>query len=326
MYNLGDVSEPTPITKDNILRLISEEDIMKYYVGFEFEVGRAYKSPLREDSNPSFALYYTRQGSIRFKDFNGAQGNCFDFVMLKTGLTFVESLKLIVQDFNLNLGTNTPTVFPKEVKPMFKPKIVNKERLIQFKPQQWTNVDKKYWTRYGLNSKILKLYNVFSAKFVYLDKKLIQVYSDYNPIYCYKFNGKRVKVYRPFSNTSGKWLSNVTEDDLQGLEQLDKTKNDLLIITKSLKDVMCLHSLGYQAVAPQSENTRTQYELMRKLVSHYKKVLILFDNDEAGMRGAANLGDYLTSKCIYVPDVKDISDYMVKYGRENTLNLLTNLI
>ena len=234
MYNLGNVSEPTPITKDNILRLISEEDIMRYYVGFEFEVGRAYRSPLREDSSPSFALYYTRQGSIRFKDFNGDQGNCFDFVMLKSGLTFTESLKLIVQDFNLNLGTNTPTVFPKEVVSVYKPKIVTKERLIQFKPQEYTNVDKHYWTQYGLDRKTLEKYNVFSAKFVYLDKQLIGTYSTYNPIYCYKFNGKHVKVYRPFSTTSGKWLSNVDEKDLQGFEQLDMSQEDLIIITKKI--------------------------------------------------------------------------------------------
>ena len=329
MYNLGNVSEPTPITKDNILRLISEEDIMRYYVGFEFEIGRAYRSPLREDSSPSFALYYTRQGSIRFKDFNGDQGNCFDFVMLKSGLTFSEALTLIVQDFNLNLGTNTPTVFPKQVVSVYKPKIIAKERLIQFKPQEYTNTDKLYWSKYGLDRQTLTKYNVFSAKFVYLDKQLISTYSSYNPIYCYKFNGKHVKVYRPLSKTSGKWLSNVDDKDLQGFEQLDLTKDDLLIITKSLKDVMCLNKMGYQAVAPQSENTRTQYEMMRKLSSYYNKVVILFDNDDAGRRGAQSLADFLggNCKCIYMPrDTKDVSDYIVKYGIEDASILINDLL
>jgi len=329
MYNLGNISEPTPITKDNILRLISEEDIMRYYVGFEFEVGRAYRSPLREDSSPSFALYYTRQGSIRFKDFNGDQGNCFDFVILKTGLNFIDSLKLIVQDFNLNLGTNTPTVFPKEVVSVYKPKVVTKDRLIQFKPQQYTNVDKQYWSKYGLGRVDLEKYNVFSAQFIYLDKQLIGTYSTYNPIYCYKFNGKHVKVYRPLSTASGKWLSNVDEKDLQGFEQLDMSKEDLIIITKSLKDVMCLNKMGYQAVAPQSENTRTQYELIQKVSSYYDKVVILFDNDEAGKRGAQSLAEYLgeNCKCIYMPnDTKDISDYIVKYGIDNASTLLKDLL
>lgn len=328
MYNLENIQEPSPITKDNVLRLISEEDIMRYYVGFDYVVGKAYVSPLREDSNPSFALYYTKSGSIRFKDFNGDQGNCFDFIILKTGLDFMDTLKLVIQDFNLPLGNNTPTVFPKEVTSVFKPKIVAKDRLIQFKPQEWTKRDKMYWSRYGINREILDNYNVFSAKYVYLDKQLIHVHSDYNPVYCYKFNGKRVKVYRPLAPAAGKWLSNVDANDLQGFEQVE-LRTSTLIITKSLKDVMCLNSLGFESVAPQSENTRTQYEMMKALAENYPKVFILFDNDEAGERGANSLAEYLgdTSKCIYIPEgTKDISDYIIKYGTKKALELINNLI
>jgi len=335
MYNFDNIQEPEKLTKDAILNRVSEESIFRHYLGFDFKVNTPYHSPLREDKNPSFALYYTRDNKIRFKDFNGEQGTCFDLVMQLYKLSFIDTLKFINRDMGLNIGK---VKFNEAVKKIEKytPEILPKrERLIQFKPQKWTVTDKKYWSKYGITRKVLEKYDVFSSKYIFLDKELILTYIDNNPIYAYKF-GKHVKVYRPFADKNGfKWMSNVDKDDLQGLDQLDPNLSSTLIITKSLKDVMCLNVLGYQAVAPQSENTRTQFELIEKVAQNFSNIIIFFDNDEAGQAGAELLRDRLKNLNHSVLNIiiqdnttKDISDYIAKYGLEcasNLIKILTNV-
>lgn len=67
---------------------------------------------------------------------------------------------------------------------------------------------------------------------------------------------------------------------------LPKQGGDLLVITKSLKDVMCLYEYGITAIAPCSENeflTNTQYQ---KVKSKFKHIALLWDNDYAGVSNA----------------------------------------
>lgn len=64
---------------------------------------------------------------------------------------------------------------------------------------------------------------------------------------------------------------------------MPKEGGEFLVITKSLKDVMCLYSCGITAIAPISENcflNESQYERLRK---KFKKIIIFFDNDLAGI-------------------------------------------
>ena len=77
MYDLSKIKEYEPVSKENILRLVSEEEIFRHFLGYDFKIGKTYKSPLREDNNPSFNVYYNPYGELRFKDFNGYQGSCF---------------------------------------------------------------------------------------------------------------------------------------------------------------------------------------------------------------------------------------------------------
>ena len=64
---------------------------------------------------------------------------------------------------------------------------------------------------------------------------------------------------------------------------LPKEGGDYLVITKSLKDVMCLYEFGIPAIAPCSENlflTENQYE---KIKRKFKRIYVLYDNDKPGM-------------------------------------------
>jgi len=331
MYNLSAIQDYKALTKDNILTVSSEEEIMRYYLGFDFEIGRTYNSPLRKDNNPSFALYYNRYNQLKFKDFNGIQGSCFDLVMNLYNLGFVETLIRINNNMKLGLGYQDGSNQHSEKDVVrytgFKAKIIKKSNLIQFKPQHFTPQDLEYWHQYGITKDILKKYDVYSAKYVFLNKVLVLRYFYNNPIYCYKFSNA-IKVYRPEAKKGNfKWMSNITSRDIQGLNQLPKSGNTL-IITKALKDVMCLHALGYNAIAPQSETTYMAEDIVKDITSRFNHIYILFDLDDAGRKGAYMLNTYLDSKIVFIPyvDYKDITDYYKVMGKTKTLKLLNKII
>ena len=331
MYDLSNADIPEKLTKEAILEKTSQEEILRYYIGVDFTVNKAFRSPLRKDQVPSFVVYALSNGELRFKDFNGAQGSCFDLVMVLYKASFIEALNIINKDFNLKLnGSSSTTPYQRQYKEYKPDKIEYNKKLLQFKPQLFTEKDIEYWGSYKITQQTLAKYNVFSAKYIFLDKNLILRYNNYNPIYCYKFDNN-VKVYRPFANKGEyKWMSNVTKDNIQGYDALDFSR-DTLIVTKSLKDVMCLHELGFSSIAPQAEGNRNQYEAIDNIAMHFDNVIILFDNDDTGIKGAEYLCEYLSmeSKVVFIKNiknVKDISDHVKLHGLDISRNLVNNLI
>lgn len=61
---------------------------------------------------------------------------------------------------------------------------------------------------------------------------------------------------------------------IQGANQLNPKGGDLLIIQKSLKDVMCLYNFGIQSIAPCSENLFIKDSLLEKLKNKYQRILV----------------------------------------------------
>jgi hypothetical protein len=328
-YDSTKVQEYKKLSKENILKEISEEEIMRHYLGFDFEIGRMYNSPFRNDDVPSFNVYYSEYQELRFKDFNGSQGTCFDLVMIIKNCNFYNALIDINDELGLCLAgkNNKRKISYKN----FKAEIVNKKCLIQFKPQQFTEIDLKYWKQYAISEDTLKHFNVYSAKYVFLNKKLLFRYENNSPIYCYKFNDK-VKVYRPLQPKGVyKWLSNAKMDTVQGYDQLRYEKNTL-IITKSLKDVMCLWEMDgeYESIAPQAETTHLDESVISDIINKYENIYILFDNDAAGIFGAETLQKKIPgSKVIFIPHdtgTKDISDFVAKTNEILGNELIKNLI
>lgn len=335
-YDLGKIQTYVgELDKENVLNIVNQDDVLRYYLGFDYVPNKLYLSPLRKERNPSFAVYYTSSGEPRFKDFNGSQGTCFDLVMLLHNADFYEALQIINRDMRLGLGngletvaTGGPVTFES-----FKSKI-NKEKsssLIQFKPQLFTKIDLEYWKRYNITETILKRYNVFSCKYVFLNKSLIFTYDIANPVYAYKFDNNAVKIYRPLSDKGNyKWMSNAKSELIQGYSQLEYRQRTL-IITKSLKDVMCLESVGYESIAPQAETNKMPEQLVVKLKSEYSRFIILFDNDDAGKHGAEFTASQFgkQSEIVFIPDsfkCKDISDLMERHGREIVISFLNDII
>lgn len=289
------------ITLDYILSRVSEYDIYARYIG-QFKIGFIYNSPFREDKNPSFGIFRSKKtGKLLFKDHgNGECGDVIKFVELYTGLTnYNDILNRIITDMSI---TNTTKL--KSIK-----RYESKDTVIGVVRQEWTDVDKQYWSQFGITLDTLKKFNVSSIKYYLCDGIVKSIYKNENPMYAYKVYD-HFKIYKPLADKYTKWRNNLTENDIQGYEQLPESGN-LLIITKSLKDVMVLHEMGYNAIAPSSESTFIPDKVLDLLKKRFKNIFINFDRDKAGIKYMRKMMLKTHLHCIIVHkkfNAKDISD------------------
>ncbi len=299
-----------PITLEYILSKVTEYDIYAHYLG-QFKVGMIYNSPFRKDKNPSFGIFYSkRTKQLLFKDHGtGECGNVIKFVQLYTGKTNYND---ILQDIitKLNITPNTKLDSSKQYIPP-------KETVIGVVRQSFTDVDINYWSQFHISTKTLKKFNVDSIKYYLCNGIVKGIYKPENPMYAYKVYNN-FKVYRPLGDKYTKWRNNLTEYDVQGYEQLRK-KGDICIITKSLKDVMCLYEMGIPAISPSSESTFLPDTILEHILKRFKTVLICFDRDNTGLKNLrkislkTGLNGLIMKKSF---KAKDISDAIKQNGFE----------
>lgn len=310
MYDKRRVKVPTNLTLDYILSKVTEYDIYAHYLG-QFKVGAIYNSPFRKDKNPSFGIYYSkRTKQLLFKDHGtGDCGNVVKFVSLYTGLTnYNDILSDIVKRLNI-----TPTTTLDSSKQY----IPSTETIIGVVRQPFTKTDINYWSQFNISEKTLKKFNVDSIKYYLCNGIVKGIYKETNPMYAYKVYNN-FKIYRPLADKYTKWRNNLSETDIQGFQQLP-AKGDILVITKSLKDVMCLYEMGIPAISPSSESTWIPDSILEQLKKRFKRIFICFDRDVAGVRNLRkiSLKTGLTPFLVHKKfNAKDISDAIKLNGFE----------
>lgn len=308
---------------DSILEKVTEYDIYRYYIGQSFKLGRIMKSPFREDKHPSFGIFKSNKyGSLLFKDLStGKTGNCVQFVQELFNISYRESLIKILNDLtNNNLSNSVEGILVRE-------EYESTSTIISVSRKSFCKIDDNYWNQYCLERSDLKHFNVYPIE-TYWINEIVQpwAYNKVNPGYAYQIYNK-YKIYRPLEVKSRKWISNCSSYDMQGLEQLEY-QGDLLIITKSLKDVMVLYKIGYNAIAPHGENHIIPSRIVDSLKQRYNKIVILYDNDNGGKEGAKKLSEKYNIPTIFIPytNYKDISDYVKEFGLEEGKKLIKELI
>lgn len=309
MYDSSKIKQKdNPITLDYILSKVTEYDIYARYLG-QFKIGFIYNSPFRKDKNPSFGIFRSKKtGKLLFKDHgSGLCGDVITFVEHFTGLTnFNDILDRIMTD--MSITNNTVLKSTKEYEN-------TGETVIGVVRQDFTDIDKAYWSQFGITMKTLKKYGVSSIKYYLCNGVVKGIYKDENPMYAYKVYD-HFKIYRPYGDKYTKWRNNLTEFDIQGYSQLPKTGN-ILIITKSMKDVMCLYELGYNAISPSSESTFIPDDVLEQLKKRFKTIFICFDRDAAGLKAMRKLMHKTGLNCLIVDrkyKSKDISDAIKNNG------------
>ena len=287
----------------DLLDKLSDLDIFNYYLG-KVKLCKLINSPLRsDDRNPSFAVFKGKN-NLLFKDHgSGEAGNALKFIKLYKGIDSREDLERellrIVRCTNPNQLRKSNTY-----------STTNFNTDIGIVRQQFTDVDKQYWKQFHIGIDTLKKFQVFSIKYFLCNRVVQGTYKESSPMYAYKVYDK-FKIYRPLASKYTKWRTNLTNRHVQGLAELPKEGGNLLIITKSLKDVMCLYEMGYYAIAASSETTFIPDDILKSLRSKWKQILILYDRDKTGINKSRiyskqyKLDAYLVHKKFKSKDISD---------------------
>ena len=291
----------------DLISLLDDYTIYSYYLGPDFKIGKLINSPLRSDDKmPSFAVFRSRTGDLLFKDHGiGESGNALKFIKLYRGIQTREELEREL--LRIVRKTNPMRV---AVKPTYTKTVDSGPANIGIVRQPFTSIDKQYWKQFGISIDTLKKFNVFSIKYFLCNNVVRGTYKDTSPMYAYKVYD-RFKIYRPLASKYTKWRTNLTNEYVQGLAELPKEGGNLLIITKSLKDVMCLYEMGFYAIAASSETTFIPDAIIQSLRYKWKHILILYDRDSTGMKKAREYSHKTKFDAFFVHrkfNAKDISD------------------
>lgn len=312
------------ITKEFLLSKNNEETYMTYYLGIPVKKG-LFKSPLRSDNHVTCSFFRGKSGNLYFKDF--ASGKCLTFegvVMEKYNCNYHTALKIIAKDFGYTKDSPVKKIAVK-IQPKFEEE---KQTFIQIEAKEFSEPELKWWGSFGITKDILHRFKVYSCSTVFLNGNIYAQSARHSPIYGYYFGKKenieQWRIYMP-KRKEFRFIGNVSTKTIQGYKQLAKT-GKLVVITKSMKDVMCLYSLGIPAIAPNSETQFVSDKVLEELKQRFKYIVLLYDNDLTGVRFTNKIRkqhpELIVSMIPRNTGAKDISDYYRDYGRKATQELI----
>lgn len=326
-----DFSFKPKITKELILSRFSEEQLMEYYLHVPVKKG-LFRSPLRKDRRPTCSFYRNGSNTLIFKDFaTGQHLNIFGVVQEMFHCDYFEALRIIANDMGIvrdkSLQKNSGKINEHPVR--MQDKEMSK---IQVEVQDFTDLELKWWGKYGITLETLKRFNVYSCKHVFLNGQLVAKSQQHCPIFGYygkKYQGIELwRCYFP-KRTSFRFITNWPSKKIQGYDQLPKS-GKLLVITKSMKDCLCLYSCGITACAPNSENLFISDAMLEELKSRFENIVVFYDNDRPGLYNMAKIRrEHPELVYVCIPKEygsKDISDFYKDHGRKETLNLIKKFV
>jgi hypothetical protein len=283
------------------------------------------RSPFNtKDHTPSFHIFWsTIKGKYLYHDFStGNKGDAMDMIKALNQLPFSRAAQLIVDDYN-QYGLQHKTGYAAEE---FKEH--ERYKVTSLTKRKWNTLDQQFWTQFNIGSRLLEKHCVFPLESYVMSKmedgveKSITITGDYLYGYFTK-TGELYKIYQP-KTRDRKFIK--VKNYIQGSEQL--SDNDFLLITSSLKDIMSIKSLNLRIdlVAPDSENTMIPKEIMQKWRKKYKRIIVLFDNDEAGIKSMRKYREEYQTPALLLTLSKDPSDAVRDHGPRKVQERLVPLI
>lgn len=331
-------SEYTPLTKEEVLRRVSEKDIFQALfdnVDIVLDRERLYKAPYRNDIHAD-CWFEEHEGVLCFIDFASTgkkSKTCFDVIMIMYGLSFAQSIQWCNEKFNLGLGNSSTKVKKIVVENDYieEEKIIKsfKKRTITLLPRKFNYKDKQFWGKYEISSDNLKEDSVVAVEMYRAYSKKGKPFSVRPLDVCYaytEFPDQRVKIYYPSGNKFNKWITNCNQDDVGSIKHLPK-KGELLIISKSYKDCRVLRNLGLNSIWFQNEGMFPNMRIIKDLTKRFKHIVVWFDNDNAGITNSRIAVNYINSispnkaRSIMLPpkllleNIKDPSDFFFHKGK-----------
>ena len=315
------VSLKPKITKDFILSKVNQESIMQHYTGLDVSSKKLMLSPFRTDNHFTVSFYKSKSNILYLHDFaTNEHINCFQAVMKKYGVNYYEALDIVAKDFNLIKGENNNT----EVQPLTIPSLKETEpSRIQVQIKNYSDKELEWWKQFGISKRTLKKFHVYSLENVFINNELKFTSSEHCPIYGYYFGKdknsiEKWKIYFPLKENY-RFLNNLSKKVLQGYHQLPKT-GDLLVITKSMKDLMAMYEFGISAVSPNSETLFVDDKKLEEFKQRFKHILVIYDNDKPGLHNMWLIRkQYPELNYYFMPWylAKDFTDSIKLVGKEN---------
>lgn len=336
-------NEYIPLTAEEILLRVSEEDIFKMVIGKDIIVDKdvRYLAPYRNDSNPScyFEYYDGRLFFIDFADVYKKPKDCFMVISRIYNISYQKSLEYINSKFHLGLGNSSDSI--KEIIENVPTVEVNKEikrrKTITYLPREFNSKDATFWGQYQISKQQLIDDGVIPLELfrAYSRKDEPYVVRPFDIMYAYTgFEEGRVKIYRPYGDKSSKWITNCSQDDIGCIESLPWT-GDTLVISKSYKDCRVLRNQELCSVWFQNEGMIPNNTTLKTLCNRFKNIYVWFDNDQAGLANGKFVSEHLSSitgkkvKFIFLPpkllrdyNIKDPSDMISKLGQKELTDFI----
>lgn len=286
---------------------------------------KVFNSPLRNDRTPSFSVFESSTGIYLFKDmFTQECGNVIKLVQLLYNISYSQALIKIADDMGI-INEDYRVIKIRKIIKLNKKQ--SNEVKLAIKVRDYEQKDINWWGKFSINIDTLKKYFVYPCEYIFVNDK---------PIFCRKltyaykeFKDSKItwKFYQPEGEY--KWISNHKADIWQGWAQMPKS-GDILILTKSLKDVMSItENTDYPAVAPQSEGTILKKQVVEELKTRFEKIYLLFDNDTAGKKFSKELSEKYEFHPIFIPqefNSKDFSDLCKNHSVETACETLKSLL
>jgi hypothetical protein len=308
------------IIKD--VKQVPDNWIFEYYLNLPERLhGQTVKihSVFKNEKTPSMCLYADSATSkYKFKDFSsGNYGSAIDLVQTIFNLDFKDAAQRILDDYirSLKSGYIGQTVKPKQ-----------SFQISEYSVRNWIQADADFWKEFGISRTLLEKYNVKPLSYYQMSNgdKVREFFPGRKITYGYFTKDDTIyKIYRP--NTDKKFMK--LAEYVQGLDQLQYDK-DILVICSSLKDAMTLEAMNFkiEVIAPDSENSSLKPDLLNNLRSKYKKIITVFDNDDAGIAAMDKYRtEYGINGCFY-PYAKDISDGVKQNGLSSVRNVMERIM
>ena len=92
---------------------------------------------------------------------------------------------------------------------------------------------------------------------------------------------------------------------------------------------MCLYEMGYPAISPSSESTFIPKDVLEQLKTRFKRIIILFDRDVAGVKRSRKLSQETGLEALFINKrfkAKDVSDAIKANNFEEIKNWLNETV
>ncbi len=319
-------------SEGDILERVDEYTLYCFYLGYQPLIGARYNSPIRralgmpDDDNPSFGIYESTSRKFLTHEFvwkdaalnKNDAGDIFKLIQIMYRYqTKREAMLKVMADFKIGGHKNDDRPVFEVVEPTY-----SEPAYITITERKWRNEDQYWWNKFNVGRPILDWYRTVPFSKYWLTESQVIPRFPHGPGYAYKIWDK-YQLYFPQEDRKRKFRNDWTEACVPGYLQL-QYNSPLLIITKAMKDVMCLRSFGYEAIAPRGENILVPKECIAYMKTRYQRILVLFDND------MKHKGEEYEFNKIYVPQLfkgdKDPSDFCNNHGPQETSEMLQQII